>query len=84
MNASDRFLRNIQKAFHKIAAMPGIGSPRDFENPELEGLRMFPVPGFPKVGIYYLTTDESVEIVRVLHGARDIASIFRVEETEED
>ena len=83
MNASDRFLQAIQKAFRKIAETPGIGSPRDFGDPKLLGLRALLVPGFPKVGIYYLYDDETVEIVRVLHGARDVAGILGPERDEE-
>jgi len=83
MNASDRFLQATQKAFRTIAERPGIGSPRDFGNPQLLGLRMFLIPGFPKVGIYYLHDDETVEIVRVLHGARDVAGLLRPEPDEE-
>ncbi len=83
LNASDRFLKATQEAFRKIATMPGIGSPRDFNNPALQGLRVFFVPRFSKIGIYSLTTETTTEIVRVLHGARDIASIFAPKSEEE-
>ena len=83
MNASDRFLRATQKAFRKIAEMPGTGSPRDFGNPKLFGLRVFLVPGFPKVGIYYIYDNKTIEVVRVLHGARDVQGILGPEPGEE-
>ena len=84
MKSSERFLRATDKTMHQIAAMPGIGVLRDFDNPELAGMRMVPVSGFPKVGIYYLATEDTIEIVRVLHGARDIASIFAPDKSEEN
>ena len=34
------------------------------------------VKGFHNYQIYYTIEDEVIEIVRVLHGARDIPSIF--------
>jgi toxin ParE1/3/4 len=75
-NASDRFLAATEKAFKLLAAMPGIGTPRDYDNPSFAGLRMWPVPKFSKYLIFYLTIDEKVEIVRVLHGAQNIQEIF--------
>ena len=74
--ASVRFLKAVRKALKQIAAMPGIGSLRDFNNPALFGLRVVLVPGFRNYGIYYLTTSDAVIILRVLHGARDLDAIF--------
>lgn len=39
-----------------------------------EGLRSFPVGRYV---IFYRIVQDGVEIVRVLHGARDLDSIFR-------
>lgn len=74
--ASVRFLKAIRRTCSQIAAMPGIGAPRDYDNPALVGLRVVPVAGFKNYGIYYLTTSEAVIVLRVLHGARDLDSIF--------
>lgn len=76
LNASDRFLLTTEKAIKLLAAMPGVGTPRDYDNPALAGLRMWPIPKFPKYLIFYLTTETTVEIVRVLHGAQNIQAIF--------
>jgi plasmid stabilization system protein ParE len=59
-----------------LAATPGAGTPRDYDTPALAGLRMCPVPKFSKYLIFYLTTDKTVEIVRVLHGAQNLPAIF--------
>lgn len=75
-HASVRFLEEAQKAFRLIADMPGIGTPRDYNNPALPGMRMWPIPRFRKYLIFYLTTDETIEIVRVLHGSQHIQAIF--------
>ena len=74
--ASVRFLEAAQAAFEQIAKMPGLGALRDYGNPALVGLRVLIVPGFGKYGIYYLTTADTVEILHVLHGARDLDAIF--------
>jgi toxin ParE1/3/4 len=80
MDASDRFLKATDKALRQIAEMPGIGASRDFHNPELAGLRVWPVPGFRRYLIFYRATEDQIEIIRVLHSARDIRAIFEEEE----
>ena len=74
--ASVRFLKATRKACNQIAAQPGIGALRDYGNPALVGLRVMLVPSFRSYGIYYLTTSESVIVLRVIHGARDLDAIF--------
>jgi len=60
----------IDERLGLIAENPMIGSPRDYLAP---GLRVFPVSSYM---IYYRLVEEDVEIVRILHGARDAGSIF--------
>ena len=57
-----------------LSRQPGIGRTR----PELDtNLRSFVVGRYV---IFYLPVSSGIEIVRVLHGARDIATLFREEE----
>jgi toxin ParE1/3/4 len=57
--------------------MPGIGERRETIQTRLSGLRLWQVEGFEKHLIFYrLVKDEGVEIVRVLHGARDIDNVL--------
>lgn len=74
--ASVRFLEAAQETFDRIAEMPGIGALRNYGNPALTGLRVSLIPGFLNYGIYYLTTAETVEILRVIHGSRNLDAIF--------
>lgn len=53
------------------------GSPRRFRHARLAELRQWPVSGFERVLIFYRWTDYGIEVLRVLHGARDIARILR-------
>jgi toxin ParE1/3/4 len=73
MNAvrADAFIDTLDRKFHILAQRPRIGRARD----ELaEGLRSFPVGRYV---IFYLPLPEGIEIVRVLHGARDLrADLF--------
>jgi toxin ParE1/3/4 len=76
LTTSDRFLEAVEKAYKRLAEMPGLGVLRDYGNPALSGMRVWPVPKFPKYLIFYRATDTELEILRVLHGARDLDAIF--------
>jgi toxin ParE1/3/4 len=58
------------------ANQPGIGRPRDDLKP---GLRSFVVKSYV---VFCRVVDGTVEVVRVLHGSRDIEAIFRDEDAE--
>ena len=56
--------------------MPEMAPVRQFLNPTLGGLRMWPMPDFPNHLIFYTCREEGIDVVRVLHAKRDIGSIF--------
>ena len=65
---ADRFAALIDNQFRALARQPSVGRRR----PELApDLRSFPVGRYV---IFYVPLPKGVEIVRVLHGARDIES----------
>lgn len=71
-----RFYDAVRATFEKIAQSPTIGQKRESLNPRLAGLRVWRVEGFEKHLIFYRPGDDGVEIIRVLHGARDIDSLL--------
>ena len=73
---ADRFLDAVNDAVDAVVKMPDAGAPKHFENPHLKGLRTWPVKGFDDFRIYYLTSDDLLMVVRVLHGKRDVQSIL--------
>jgi toxin ParE1/3/4 len=74
--AAFRFLEAIEKSYQTLAEMPEMGAPRPFGGSALAGLRMFPVRDFPTYLVFYRPTEDGIEIVRVLHGARDLSAIL--------
>ena len=76
LNASDEFLAAVKEGYRLLALMPSAGSLRDYGNPALTGMRMWPVPRFRNYLIFYLVTQEQVKILRVLHGAQNLEAIF--------
>ncbi len=59
--------------------LPLSGGTRSYLNPSLEGLRMFPVRGFERHVLFYRPTPEGLELVRMLHDARDLKAILEEE-----
>jgi toxin ParE1/3/4 len=59
--------------------MPGMGAHYDHDHPALAELPYFTVSRFPKYLIFYRAVSDGIQVVRVLHGARDMASILAEE-----
>lgn len=77
---AERFLGSVQSAVKNLCLNPGAGVPKKLKNPLLDGLRSWPVKGFPAMRVYYLYTETTVRILRVLHGKRDINPVLEDEE----
>ena len=75
-NAAIRFLHAAEETFKRLADMPELGERQEFGRAELAGLRAWQVRGFENYLIFYRPIEHGIEIVRVLHAARDIAAIF--------
>lgn len=71
-----RFEEAVQNLTRTIAGMPGIGMPCSFRNPELHDVRRLAVTGFENWLLFYRDAEDRIDVIRVLHGARDIAAIF--------
>ena len=70
--AALRFLDAIELTCDVLSRMSGIGSPRYAEIPLVHGVRMLAIKDFENYLLFYLEHDNSVDVIRVLHGARDI------------
>lgn len=71
-----RFIDAVDAAVRRLAATPEIGRPRKSGSARLADLRSWPVPGFRKHLIFYRTGENSLQIVRVVHGARDLLRLL--------
>jgi toxin ParE1/3/4 len=76
---SDRFLTAVEEAFTLLQSTPGVGAIRSFANPALREIRMWPLPRFRRYLVFYRELSDSIEIVRIVHGARDLPAIFEDE-----
>jgi toxin ParE1/3/4 len=80
LEAAYRFLDKVEESFRDLERMPLMGSTREFQDSTLTGIRMWCVKGFRKHLIFYRPIGDGVEIIRVLHSARDIAGLFSEDE----
>jgi toxin ParE1/3/4 len=76
IDAADRFLEAAYAAFGKLAAMPGMGRSRRFSYPRLSTARSFRVEGFDNYLVFYAPIPTGIEVLHVLHGARDLEGFF--------
>ena len=72
LDAGRRFYDAIAHDLSTLAANPRMGAKREARNPRLNGLRSWPVSGFRNYLVFYIASDEGVDVLRVLHGARDL------------
>jgi toxin ParE1/3/4 len=76
-----RFSDAAQESFEPLAQTPTLGSPRPGYAPEIPELRQWRIKGFEDYLIFYrpLPQADGVEIVRVLHGKRNIPYLLEGE-----
>lgn len=76
LEKADRLLHKIDSQLKMLASNPGMGRKRGSLVPNL---RSFPVGNYL---IFYRPINQGIEVIRVLHGARDFQSLF--EDSEDD
>lgn len=69
-NAAGKLVKEIQKKFILLRDNLLVGRE---QNELLVGLRSFVVKNY---FIFYLSNDDGIDVLRVLHGSRDIESLF--------
>jgi toxin ParE1/3/4 len=78
-DAARRFLQAAEATFLALARTPGMGTPNEVSNPRLEGLRCPRVRRFRNSLIFYRSIPRGIDVIRVLHAARDIGDILEAE-----
>lgn len=71
-----RWEKSVSVAVLRLAKTPYAGALCRFESPELAGTRWFSIPGFPKHLLFYQVRGNSILILRVVHGVRDLEPLF--------
>jgi toxin ParE1/3/4 len=71
------FLDEAQRTFALLATQPDMGWRAEYNDSRLTGVRAFRVGApFTNFLIFYQPRGERIEILRVLHGAQDLETLF--------
>jgi toxin ParE1/3/4 len=78
--AAERFVLAARATLERLAAAPELGEIWQCANPALAGIRVWRLSGFENYLVFYRPIDDGIEVIRILHGARDIEAVFEREE----
>ena len=72
--AALRLVDVVEDKCQSLAEFPRIGRPRpDVAKDKVPDLRSFPIGSY---GIYYRPIDDGIEVIRIIHFARDVRRAF--------
>ena len=72
-----RFLLAAHDTFSLLATQPDMGWDARLRHPGLKSLRLFRVKGFERILVLYLPMHDGVEVLRLVHGSRDLQALLR-------
>ena len=74
-----RFRTAVRQTVQSLPQHPLVGARDRSTNPQLQNLRTWPVAGFEAIRIYYLLDKDTIRVIRILHGKRDVKRILERE-----
>jgi len=75
-----RFLAQVESTLERLSKLPSSGTRFQPDDPRLAEVRYMPVSRFRMYLIFYLPVADGIDVLRVLHGARDLEGIFASED----
>lgn len=80
LEAALRFLDAAEETLAQLARLPRIGKSRKVRSQVFENVRQFPIKGFEKHLVFYRPIKDGIEVLRILHAARDLHRILDEEQ----
>ncbi len=74
-----RFRDAVRRTVQSLRQHPLVGPHYHLSNLQLQNLRSWPVAGFEAIRIYYLLDEDTIRVIRILHGKRDVKRILERE-----
>jgi toxin ParE1/3/4 len=74
-----RFRTAVRQTVQSLQQHPLVGPRYRSSNPHLQTLRTWAVAGFEAIRIYYLFDEDTIRVIRILHGKRDVNRILERE-----
>jgi len=76
VEVAERYFTAVDRTCARLAKQPLSGIAYDSLVGRLAGMRRVPVSGFPAYLLFYMPRGGGIEVVRILHGARDLEDLF--------
>ena len=73
---AEKFVDCLSETYRMVANMPELGELCRFQEPAMKDARVRRVKKFSNYLIFYRIEADRIEILRVLHGARDYMNLF--------
>jgi toxin ParE1/3/4 len=80
VDLAERYFAAVDETCALLIRQPRLGTAYDFSIPESAEMRRIPVKGFDNYLTFYQPRPGGIDVIRLLHGARDIDGLFEVEE----
>jgi toxin ParE1/3/4 len=81
VDAAEQFLELAEATFAQLLIVPRIGKSVDFVLDRMGEVHQWRIKNFQDYLVFYRVQDEHIEILRVLHGSRDLADILSTLDT---
>lgn len=74
---AEKFIQAVEKTLYLLAIQPLSGAVVPTATPKLKGLRRFCIQdGFDKSLAFYFPLEDGIDLVRIVHGNRDLERLF--------
>ncbi len=70
------FLVAVEDSLEQLVRFPLLGKGKDFQNKQFQNVRMWRVKGYESYLIFYIVSENTIEVIRMLHNSRDIENLF--------
>lgn len=78
-DVADRPRTAVRHTVQWLQQHPLVGPRYRSSNPQLQTLRTWALAGFEAIRIYYLLDEDTIRVIRILHGKRDVKRILERE-----
>ena len=75
LDAAHRFLDAAREAADLLADLPRLGPGGRFRRRGLSRIRIWPLRGFEKILMIYSAERSGIDVLRIVHGARDLNAL---------
>jgi toxin ParE1/3/4 len=73
---AQRWEKAVTSTLLRMVRVPNAGSPCSLKAVKLRGTRRVAVTGFPRHLVFHQSHGDEIVVLRVVHGARDLESLF--------